>query len=53
MRIEQATSQSVTELLAQVEPRVEGAEALENAAQEVVAAFQQQFDESIYDRSRR
>ena len=47
MRIEQATSQNVSDLLAQVEPRIEGAQALENAAQELVATFQQQFDESV------
>ncbi len=47
MRIEQATSQNVSDLLAQIEPRIEGAQALENAAQELVATFQQQFDESV------
>jgi hypothetical protein len=47
MRIEQATSQDVSELLAQVETRIEGAQALEDAAQELVAALQQQFDESV------
>lgn len=47
MRINQATSQMVTELLAQIEPRIQAAEALEGAAQELVAALQQKFDESI------
>jgi hypothetical protein len=47
MRIEQATSQNVSDFLAQVEPGVEGAQALEEAAQELVAGFQQQFDESV------
>jgi hypothetical protein len=47
MRIEQATSQNVSEFLAQLETRIQGAQALEEAAQELVAAFQQQFDESV------
>jgi hypothetical protein len=47
MRIEQATSQNVSDFLAQVEPQVQGAQALEEAAQELVAGFQQQFDESV------
>ena len=47
MRTEQATSQNVSKLLSQVEPRVRGAESLEKAAQELVAALQQQFDVSV------
>jgi hypothetical protein len=47
MRIEHATSQNVSEFLAQLETRIQGAQALEEAAQELVAAFQQQFDESV------
>ncbi len=47
MKIDQATSQVVSELLAQVETRIQGAKTLEDAAQELVAALQQKFDESV------
>jgi hypothetical protein len=47
MKINQATSQMVSELLAQIEPRIQGAETLEDAAQELVATLQQKFDESV------
>jgi histone H3/H4 len=47
MKIDQATSQMVSELLAQVEPRIHGVKTLEDAAQELVAALQEKFDESV------
>ena len=47
MNIDQATSQMVSELLAQLEPRIHGASALEDAAQELVTALQEKFDESV------
>ena len=47
MKIEQATSQMISELLAQLEPRIHEVNTLEDAAQELVAAFQQKFDESV------
>ncbi len=47
MKINQATSQMVSELLAQIEPRIQGVETLEDAAQELVATLQQKFDESV------
>jgi hypothetical protein len=47
MKMDQATSQSVSEFLTQVEPRVQESSTLEGAAQELVASLQQTFDESI------
>jgi hypothetical protein len=47
MKIDQATSQMVSELLTQIEPRIQGAKTLEDAAQELVAALQQKFGESV------
>ena len=47
MKIDQATSQMISELLAQIEPRVHEANTLEDAAQELVASLQEKFDESV------
>ncbi len=47
MKIDQATSQMISELLAQLEPRVHEANTLEDAAQELVASLQEKFDESV------
>jgi hypothetical protein len=47
MKIDQATSQMISELLAQLEPRVHEADTLEDAAQELVASLQEKFDESV------
>ena len=47
MKIEQATSSTVTELWADVEPRVQEAKSLEEAAQELATALHTEFDESV------
>jgi len=47
MKIDQATSQMVSEFLTHMEPRIQGAKTLEGAAQELVASLQQYFDESV------
>lgn len=47
MKINQATSATLSEIWAELEPRVERARCLEEAAQEMVAALQTKFDESV------
>ncbi|MFQ5665957.1 MAG: hypothetical protein ACE5I7_05940 [Candidatus Binatia bacterium] len=47
MRIEQASSSSVADLWASVEPRVGQAQCLEEAAQELAATLHTQFEESV------
>ena len=47
MKIDQATSQMISEILAQIEPRIHEVNTLENAAQELVASLQKKFDESV------
>ena len=47
MKIEQTTASVVSEFWANVEPGVEQANCLEEAAQELVAALHKQFDESV------
>ena len=47
MKIDQATSQMISEILAQIEPRIHEVKTLEDAAQELVASLQKKFDESV------
>ena len=47
MKIEQATSSTVSELWANVESGVEQSKCLEEAAQELASALHKQFDESV------
>jgi hypothetical protein len=47
MKIDQATSQMISELLALLQPRVHEVNSLEDAAQELVASLQKKFDESV------
>ena len=47
MKIDQSTSQMISEILLQLEPRVHEVNTLEDAAQELVASLQEKFDESV------
>ena len=47
MRIGDATSSTITDLWAQLQPRVENSDFLEKAAQELATALHTQFDESV------
>ena len=47
MKIDQATSDTLSGIWAELEPRVERAKNLEEAAQELVTALQTKFDESV------
>lgn len=47
MKIDQATSDTLSGIWAELEPRVERATVLEEAAQELVTALQTKFDESV------
>ncbi len=47
MKIDQATSTALSNLWVDLEPRVQRAQTLEEAAQELVSALQSQFDESV------
>jgi hypothetical protein len=47
MKIDEATSQMVSEFLTQLESRVQGSRTLEGAAQELVVALQQKFEKSV------
>ncbi len=47
MRIAEATSTAVSDLWTQGQPRVQGSNYLEEAAQEIVTALHTQFDESV------
>lgn len=47
MKIEQATSATITELWTKVEPRVKQSKSLEEAAQELTTALHTQFQESV------
>lgn len=47
MKIDQATSATLSGIWAELGPRVERAKCLEEAAQEMVAAMQTKFDESV------
>ena len=47
MKIEQATSQMISEFLAQLEPLIHEVNTLEDAAQELVVSLQKKFDESV------
>jgi hypothetical protein len=47
MKIEQATSYTITELWANVEPRVQQSNYLEEASQELASALRTLFDESV------
>jgi hypothetical protein len=47
MKIDQATSATLAGIWTELEPRVERAKCLEEAAQEMVAALQTKFDESV------
>jgi len=47
MKIDQATSATLSKLWADLEPRVQKAKTLEEAAQELVSALQNQFEESV------
>ena len=47
MKIDQATSQMISEILVQLEPSIHEVHTLEDAAQELVASLQKKFDESV------